>query len=115
MEAAEAPPPALLAELRRHRGEVAHLLALRVAVAARGGEEPGPHPTAAGDAEALLRAAVGAAAALAAADPEVALERAETAAALAAEARGEFGVPTSSAEHERALAGLRRAALARLP
>jgi hypothetical protein len=113
LAAAAAPPPEVVAELRRHRDEVWHLLALRAAVAARECEEPGSRPRAvAGDAGPLLRAAEQAAAALAAPDPELARDRAETA---AAEARGEFGVPTSPAEHEHALADLREAALVRPP
>jgi hypothetical protein len=52
-------------------------------------------------------------AALAAPDPDLARERAETAAARAAEARGDFGRPAPEADHRAALDGLLAAGLQR--
>jgi hypothetical protein len=53
----------------------------------------------------LARAGEDAAAALAAPDPDLAHERAEVAAAQAAEARGEYGRPQPEADNRAALAG----------
>jgi hypothetical protein len=63
----------------------------------------------------LLRAAGQAAAVLAVPDPDLAAERAGTALAQAAEARGEFGRPRPEAEHRAALAGLLAAGLQQPP
>jgi hypothetical protein len=71
------------------------------------------HPARA--AAALLHAARQAAEALATPDADLDHERAEIAAALAAEARGGFGQPMSDADHRAALAGLSAAALQRPP
>jgi hypothetical protein len=62
-----------------------------------------------------LRAVYEAAEALAAWDPELAAERAETAEAQAHEARGTFGRPMPEIEHQAVLAGLRAARLQRPP
>lgn len=63
----------------------------------------------------LARAAEDAAAALAAPDPGLAHERAEIAAAQAAEARGEYGRPKPEADHRAALAGFLAAGRQRPP
>jgi hypothetical protein len=129
VEADAPPPPDLLAELRRWRDEVAALLAEREGRPAR--ETPptaAPSPVEA-EAEAapardpakvaelaagLLRLAAAGAAALAAPDAELELERAAIAEVRAAEAAGEVPVKPE-ADHRRHLAGLLRSALMRPP
>ena len=66
-------------------------------------------------AAALLRTAEETAAVLAAPDPDLAHERAEISAALAAEARGDFGRPVAEGRHRAALAGFLAAGLQRPP
>ena len=63
----------------------------------------------------LARAAEDAAAVLAVPDPDLAHERAEIAAAQAAEARGEYGRPKPEADHRAALAGFLAAGRQRPP
>jgi hypothetical protein len=89
--------PALLDEARQNREALAALLAER----RRAG--------------ALLAAANSAAEALATPDPEFVHERAETAAALAAEATGSFGAPMAEADHRGALAAALTVGLQRPP
>ncbi|MBX6747557.1 MAG: hypothetical protein IRY87_36465, partial [Acetobacteraceae bacterium] len=97
MRAAAPPPAEVVADLRRHREAVAALLAERARAAF------------------LARAAEDAAAALAVPDPDLAHERAEIAAAQAAEARGEYGRPKPEADHRAALAGFLAAGRQRPP
>jgi hypothetical protein len=89
--------PALLDEARQNREALAALLAER----RRAG--------------ALLAAASSAAEALATPDPEFVHERAETAAALAAEATGSCGAPMAEADHQAALAEYLAVGLQRPP
>ena len=96
MRASVPPSPALLADLRQHREAVAALLLER-------------------ERAAFYQRAMGEAAqALAAPDPDLAAERAATA-AMAAEARGEHGHPLPAEAHQRDLAGLRGSAMQRPP
>lgn len=68
-----------------------------------------------GGAAFLACAAAAAAEALALPDAALNVERAATAATLAAEARGDFGMPLPAEEHQRYLAGLRGSAKQRPP
>jgi hypothetical protein len=90
-------PPALLDQARQNRDALAAVLAERRRAAS------------------LVAAADHAAEALAAPDPELARERAETAAGLSEEAAGRFGRPMSEAGHQAALAEYLAVGLQRPP